>query len=342
MSRRSSRRHFIIGSAAGIAAASLPAGAQTSAAPATGSRARVLGTEHRAIKRAGSEAINLYLWRKRTAAAPTRGVIVFSHGSSMAGTPVFDLQVPGKPQYSTMDWFARLGYDTWCLDFEGYGRSDKQRPINFDIANGADDLAAACDYIAKVTGESKHLHYGLSSGGLRAAVYAQRHPERVRRLALDAFVWTGKGSPTLEARRKRIGEWRSSNRRPIDNAMVQSIFTRDHPGTADADVVDAFAKAILALDTTVPTGTYLDMTVNLPVVQPEKLDVPTLIMRGQFDGIASLPDLVEFFDRLPNPDKQFTVMPGIAHSSLHEKNVALVYHILHSFFSQPAPVYTGG
>ena len=339
MSRQSSRRHFIIGSAAGLAAASIAtaAGAQT-----PGSKARVVGSEHRAIKRVGGETVNLYLWRKRTAAKPIRGVIVFSHGSSMAGTPVFDLQVPGKPQYSTMDWFAHLGYDTWCLDFEGYGRSDKQRPINFDIANGADDLAAACDYIAKTTGESKHLHYGLSSGGLRAAVYAQRHPERVKRLALDAFVWTGKGSPTLEARRKRIADWRSTNRRPIDNAMVQSIFTRDHPGTADADVVDAFAKAILALDTTVPTGTYLDMTVNLPVVQPEKLDVPTLIMRGQFDGIASLPDLVEFFDRLPNPDKQFTVMPGIAHSSLHEKNVALVYHILHSFFSQPAPVYTGG
>ena len=335
MSRQSSRRHFIIGSAAGLAAASIAtaAGAQT-----PGSKARVVGSEHRAIKRVGGETINLYLWRKRTAAKPTRDVIVFSHGSSMAGTPVFDLQVPGKPQYSTMDWFAHLGYDTWCLDFEGYGRSDKQRPINFDIANGADDLAAACGYIAKTTGESKHLHYGLSSGGLRAAVYAQRHPEPVKCLALDAFVWTGKGSPTLEARRKRIADWRSTNRRPIDNAMVQSIFTRDHPGTADADVVDAFAKAILALDTTVPTGTYLDMT----VVQPEKLDVPTLIMRGQFDGIASLPDLVEFFDRLPNPDKQFTVMPGIAHSSLHEKNVAHVHHILHSFFSQPAPVYTGG
>jgi hypothetical protein len=34
-------------------------------------------------------------------------------------------------------------------------------------------------------------------------------------------------------------------------------------------------------------------------------------------------------------------MPGIAHSSLRAKNWALVFHILDSFFSQPAPVYTG-
>jgi len=69
--------------------------------------------------------------------------------------------------------------------------------------------------------------------------------------------------------------------------------------------------------------------------------VPTLIMRGQYDGIASFDDLIDFFRRLPNPDKQFTLMPGIAHSSFQEKNYLLAYHILLAFFSRPAPIYTG-
>ncbi len=38
------------------------------------------------------------------------------------------------------------GFDTWCVDMEGYGRSDKHRDLNFDISNGADDLKAACDF----------------------------------------------------------------------------------------------------------------------------------------------------------------------------------------------------
>ena len=38
-----------------------------------------------------------------------------------------------------MDWFARLGYDTWFVDCEGYGRSDKSRPVNADVSGGADD-----------------------------------------------------------------------------------------------------------------------------------------------------------------------------------------------------------
>ena len=35
-------------------------------------------------------------------------------------------------------------------------------------------------------------------------------------------------------------------------------------------------------------------------------------MRGEFDGIAGFDDLMNFFARLPNPDKQFTVMPNFA------------------------------
>ncbi len=73
----------------------------------------------------------------------------------------------------------------------------------------------------------------------------------------------------------------------------------------------------------------------------EKISAPVLIMRGQWDGIASFQDLANFFARLPNPDKQFVVMPGIAHTSTRSKNWALVYHLLDGYFSQPAPVYTG-
>ncbi len=284
--------------------------------------------------------IRLFLWEKYARSPEGKaGTILFVHGSSMASQPTFDLQVPGRP--SAMDYFAGLGYDAWCVDMEGYGRSDKTRDINADIATGADDLATATGYIKRTRGVESVLMYGISSGALRAALFAQRHPDRVKRLALDAFVWTGEGSPTLAERRKRLAEFQTKHRRPIDKAFVRSIFTRDHPGTADNAVVDAFADAILALDTSVPTGTYVDMCAKLPVVDPGRITMPTIVMRGQFDGIAGLDDLLEFFKRLPNPDKQFAVMPGIAHASFQEKNYQIPYHILHAFFSQPDPIYRG-
>jgi pimeloyl-ACP methyl ester carboxylesterase len=163
----------------------------------------------------------------------------------------------------------------------------------------------------------------------------------VARLALDAMVWTGEGSPTLHERRKKLPEFQSKNRRPIDRAFVHSIFNRDHPGTAEERVIDAFADHIVKLDDSVPTGTYVDMCAKLPVVDPEKITMPTLILRGQYDGIAALDDLIEFFKRLPNPDKQFSIMAGISHASFQQKNYLMAYHILHAYFTQPAPVYVG-
>src|SRR5687768_12047126 len=300
-------------------------------------RARISGIEHWTHK--GN--VKLFLWQKPAPAGATNGTILFVHGSSMASQPTFDLQVPGRPDSSAMDWFAARGFDTWCMDHEGYGRSDKSRPINCDIPNGADDLAAGTKYILEKTGAKKLLMYGISSGALRAALFAQRHPERVARLALDAFVWTGKGSPTLAERKKKLPEFQAKNRRPIDRAFVRSIFARDHPGTADDATIEAFATAILALDDSVPTGTYVDMCARLPLVDPTRITMPTIVMRGEFDGIASLEDLVDFWNRLPNPDKQFAIMPGIAHASIQQKNYLTVYHVLNAFFSQPAPVYRG-
>jgi len=284
--------------------------------------------------------VKLFLWQKSPATA-VKGTILFVHGSSMASQPTFDLQVPGRPDSSAMEWFAARGFDTWCLDNEGYGRSDKSRPINCDISNGADDLDVASQYVLKNSGQKKILVYGISSGALKAALFTQRHPERVARLALDAFVWTGEGSPTLAERRKRLPEFQSKNRRPIDRAFVRSIFQRDHPGTADEATIEAFATAILALDDSVPTGTYVDMCLKLPLVDPARISVPTLVLRGEFDGIAGIDDLLEFYRRLPHPDKQFSMMEGISHASFQQKNYLTVYHLLHSFFTQPEAVYRG-
>jgi pimeloyl-ACP methyl ester carboxylesterase len=287
-------------------------------------------------------SVKLFMFEKCAGDANSAaGTILFVHGSSMAAQPTFDLQVGGRPDSSVMDWFARRGFDCWCVDMEGYGRSTKDRDNNAPIAQGADDCLAAATYIQRLRGNRPLLVYGISSGALRAALFAQRHPQLVARLALDAMVWTGEGSPTLAERRKKLPEFKAKNRRPIDKAFIHSIFDRDHPGTAEEKVIDAFADAVTKLDNSVPTGTYVDMCSKLPVVDPEKITAPTLIMRGQWDGIASFEDLVAFFARLPNPDKHFAVMPGISHASFQQKNYALVYHILWSFFTQPAPLYRG-
>ena len=302
--------------------------------------APVTGQEHWTTKPTADGDVRLFLWEKYLGSPDNKPAVLFVHGSSMASQPTFDLTVPGRPHSSAMDWFAEQGFVCWCVDMEGYGRSSKHRDIYCDIANGADDLKAATDYIAQARGLSSFLTYGISSGALRAALFAQRHPERVARLALDAFVWTGKGAPTLEQRRKKLPEFTANRRRPIDRQFVYSIFERDHPDCADKNTIEAFADAILSLDDSMPNGTYIDMCSKLPVVDPALIHVPTLVLRGQFDGIAHIDDLLDFFKLLPHPDKQFTVLNGISHASFQQKNYRMVYQILQAYWTQPKPVYT--
>src|SRR6202142_4160407 len=94
--------------------------------------AAIKGEEHWTTKDGG---VKLFLFEK--CAADTKhpaGTILFVHGSSMAGQPTFDLKVDGRPDSSVMEWFARRGFDCWCVDMEGYGRSEKSRDNNAPIA----------------------------------------------------------------------------------------------------------------------------------------------------------------------------------------------------------------
>src|SRR5262245_64189500 len=92
-------------------------------------------------------------------------------------------------QFSVMDWFARRGFDCWCVDMEGYGRSTKERDDNAPIAQGADDCFALrptfggsaasghCSFMAFRQARCARL--------IRATASAARRPARARRHGVD-------------------------------------------------------------------------------------------------------------------------------------------------------------
>jgi alpha-beta hydrolase superfamily lysophospholipase len=319
-----------IGLAAAAAATALPARHANAAA----GEAKLWSKEYVAMKR----DVKLQLYRRR-ASEPKAGeaplpVAVLVHGSSISGMPSWDLNVPGAGEYSVMNVFARLGYDVWVIDFEGYGKSAVTSG-NSDIKSGVADLEAATPLIAKETGQQKFHMLGESSGALRVAAFAAAHPERVDRVVLGAYTYTGKDSPTLTERAKQVDFYRTHNRRPRPKEMIESIFTRDKPGTSDQRVAAALVSAELPLGDSVPTGTYLDMTAKLPIIEAKLVKCPVLLARGQYDGIATEADILDFYSQLPNPDRQLSILPGLAHSLTLGLNRQLYWHTAHSFLSMP-------
>jgi hypothetical protein len=64
-------------------------------------------------------------------------------------------------------------------------------------------------------------------------------------------------------------------KRPGSDATARAGLARNGMGWAELPFGDS-----------VPTGTYLDMSANLPVVDPLKVHAPVLLVRGEYDGIA--------------------------------------------------------
>ncbi len=282
--------------------------------------------------------VSLYMYRKRRA-APVPGqkplpVLFLVHGSSLSARSSFDLTVPGAGEYSMMNVFARVGFDVWTMDFEGYGRSTVTDG-NSDIKSGVEDLKAASEVLIRETGQKKFSFLGKSSGALRAGAFAMARPDAIDRLVMTALTYTGKGSPTLAKRAEQVDYYRTHNRRKRDLAMIQSIFTRDKPGTSDPRVADAIAKSELPLGDTVPTGTYLDMVANLPVIDPTKILAPVMVVRGEYDGIATDADILDFFEKLANQDRQFIVVAGAAHGVALGYSRAKFWHMAHAFLTMP-------
>jgi alpha-beta hydrolase superfamily lysophospholipase len=329
------RRGVLRGAAAGAGAVAI---ASQSAAQSSQPGGEIWSHEYWARKTAPSGEVSLYMFRKRVgepkggqAALPA---LLLVHGSSISSRPSFDLTVPGHGEYSVMNTFARYGFDVWTMDHENYGRSGRTEG-NSDIASGVEDLKAGMEVVERETGRSKVHIFGESSGGLRAGAYAMAHPERVDRLVLAAFTYKGEGSATLKERGKQLEYYRTHNRRLRDRAMIRSIFTRDKAGTSDPALAEFMADEELKFGDQVPTGTYLDMTSHLPLVDPAKVPCPVLLIRGEYDGIATVEDLLDFYRQLPSGDRQFVILPGMAHSVVSGLNRELFWHSMRAFLTMP-------
>jgi alpha-beta hydrolase superfamily lysophospholipase len=283
--------------------------------------------------------VKLNLWRKRIGAPAANAsplpVLFLVHGSTLSARSTYDLQVPGQ-DYSFMDVFARAGFDVWTLDHDGFGYSSSSGN-NSDIASRVEDLNATVPVLLSETGRSKFHLFGESSGSISAAKFAQDMPDHVDRLMLAASTYKGEGAAEIQRRRDQIAELRANPRRKRDAGMIRSIFSRDgHPGIYDQTMVEALVATEMKFGDTIPAGTYIDMAVNLPIVDPTKVKSPVLMTRGEWDGNSTDADLLDFFRQLPNGDRQYVILPNTAHSEPFSKNRQMLWYVMKNFLNEPA------
>jgi len=128
--------------------------------------------------------------------APMQGkILLFLHGYSTPGYIAFDLN---HDNCSMMRYFARAGWDTFALDYEGHGLSTRpplmdipsafleaKAPIHSDVA--INDVERVFNFISSLRGVNKVHILGWSLGASRTApIYTIRNQDTVAKLVLFA------------------------------------------------------------------------------------------------------------------------------------------------------------
>ncbi len=271
------------------------------------SSSNIVGKDHWA-EHAQAE---IYIWEKYQLDFKGKPVVVLAHGSATPGRESFDLQVPGKPSYSLMDYLAKEGFDVFAPDVRGFGRSSHPEG-HISTWEASDDLGAAVDYIINLRGVPKIHLLGWSWGTQYGGMFVTSHPAKVARYISCAQMHVD--SPDIARRRPNIEIFRKNPHITIPEEGWKTRFYSMTPdGVNDPEVVDTFARAAAKIATKTPTGPQLDMVSIMPMVDARLILAPTMIIHGEYDDVADPEGLFPFFKQLPNPDKSYVIIPRAGH-----------------------------
>jgi pimeloyl-ACP methyl ester carboxylesterase len=264
----------------------------------------------------------LAVWEKRPASAP-RGAILLIHGATWSSLPNWDLQVPGEDR-SVMDALVRAGYAAYALDQRGYGATPRDSTGWNTPGRAAEDANAVLRWIAGREGGVRPAVVGYSLGSYVALLTAQRHPESLSAIVLyaspidpDNPFASSSAPPAAPPRRPTTAE-----------AAASDFIT---PGAASRAVVDAYVRQALASDPVKADWRQLGEF----AFDPESVRVPTLLLHGVNDPLATVEKQARLFSRLGTEDRAWVVLPASDHAAHVENAQAQWVHAIIRFLEMP-------
>jgi pimeloyl-ACP methyl ester carboxylesterase len=273
----------------------------------------------------------LSVWRqsaKRVHDRPAPAV-VYVCGASFASEQAVGFRFDGE---SWADVLAACGFDVWAFDFTGYGRS--QRYIEMaDVPEARLPLGRATETARQVErvvrfvsqqrgGGQVHL-IAHSWGTMPACVFAESHPELVRRLVLFGPIARREGfAPDTSM----LGAWQWMSTAAQYQRFVADV-PSGHAPLLSARHFEKWARAYLASDpeqatvdppgVRIPCGPQVDIATawagQLPY-DPAKIVSPVCILRGEWDSLCTDADARCLWDSFSSaPEKRDVKLSAGSH-----------------------------
>ena len=231
--------------------------------------------------------------------------LLFVHGATQPAEATFDLPLEGL---SWMDYIAQHGWDVYLVDVRGYGRSTRPPEMDQPAASNppivttdvaVKDIGSAIDFILRRRGISRLSLMGWSWGTVIMGTYTADHNDKVERLILYAPVWL-RTSPPSQAASPPLGAYVSA---PM--ATARDRLQTGAPDDRKNDLMpiswfETWSAAALATDPVgskqdppllrSPAGVFHDnrnyWDAGKPYYDPERINVPTLVVVAEWDRVT--------------------------------------------------------
>lgn len=305
--------------------------------------------------------IELHIRNKRPAGSARfdeARTVLLMHGATYGSGSLYDTAIGG---YSFMDYLARAGYDVYALDVRGYGESTRPQPMNLPPSqsqplgrteSGIRDFSTAVNFVLRTADVARLNVIGMSWGGSVTGAFTARHGHKVRKLGLIAPQWVSDQPIPIdtggvlggyrvvraaEARERWVGaapQWKR------DTLIPEGGFEAWLNNTVRTEPDDALRanQSLRAVN-----GPIQDIrefwAAGKPFYDPGQIEVPVLLVHGEWDIDVPLPLAQAYFASLTGARYKRWVEVGEAtHMLMLEKNRRQAYDALAAFLREDEPV----
>ncbi len=301
--------------------------------------------------------IELFLRNKRPeklgAAGPERTLLMV-HGATYPAHTAFDLPLGGL---SWMDYIAGRGFDVWCMDIRGYGRST--RPPEMDQApegrppvgrgeTAVGDIADAAAFIRRRRNLPRLTQLGYSWGCSLMGRFAADNPQLVERLVLYAPGWLRDG-PSATDPGGDLGAYRLVTQDAARSRRASGLTPEKEAGLIPQGWFEQWADATWATDPVgmrqdppvlrAPNGSVADSReywrAGRPFYDPARIVAPTLVVVGEWDNDTPPQMAQALFPLLVNsPGKRLVVLGEGTHAMWMERNRGALFRAVQVFLEE--------
>ncbi len=281
--------------------------------------------------------------------------LLFVHGSTYPAHTGFDAPLGGQ---SWMEFIASRGYDVYCLDVRGYGRSTRPKQMSEPAQNNppvvrtpdaVKDITAVLNFILKRRNISKLNLLGWSWGCTLMATTAIQNTDKVARLMLYAPGWLRTTPSLLNAGGGPLGAYRTVTREQAKARWLNGVPEDKQAALIPPGWFDQWADATWATDpdgakqnppvVRAPNGTVADTTEywssGKTMYDPAKITVPTLIAIGEWDRDTPPYMAQAIFPLLVNsPGKRLVMLAEGTHHMMLEKNRLELFKAVQAFLDE--------